>query len=105
MNELLKTYTIASIFGIINEIMVSGGTNHCIEKFDWKCLLSMTVFNIYGWILMIIMLILSRFDKMSDIWKIILIFFGVLILECVFGKMSYLWHNKQTWNYNDKLLF
>jgi len=100
--DLVESFIFGSAFGIINEIIISKFGHRCIKNFDNKCLLSMTLFNIYGFTFLIIALLL----KYTTIQKNILIFVIVLLLilffvECIGGKISLIWNGKQTWKYSE----
>jgi hypothetical protein len=99
MKQLLIAYLLGSIFGVINEIIISRGQNHCIKNPQIGCLLSLTLFNIYGWATLLITIFLQLTGKVN--W-IIAMSFSVLIIiliECSGGYLSLKFNHYKTWNY------
>ena len=103
MNRLIIAYIIGSIFGIINELIISKCHHHCLKKYDMGCLLSTTILNLYGWVTVFITLFLDKMIKynFSKLSIIILLIITVVVFECAGGKLSKKINGYQTWKYKE----
>lgn len=100
MDKLIKSFIFGAVFGIISELVISRGHHYCLK--NWKsCILTATIFNIYGWALLFVTIFLNLFRKLNPIILFILLFVLLIIIECLAGKISYWYHNKKrAWNYS-----
>lgn len=109
MNKLLKAYIFGAIFGIVWEYIVATVGHHlfktnnhrCVTKFNVNCLLTMTIFNIYGWAALIMTFLLDRTEKfdLSLLMKAILLTLVVVLIECVGGGISNMIYGYHRWEY------
>lgn len=100
----LQAYIVGGLLGIVSEIIISRGNHHCINNFTGKCLLSMSIFNLYGWGAVIVTYILKQYN-MPVWWLILSSTILISMMECVGGKLSnYVNNGKKTWNYPDSYI-
>ena len=78
--------------------------HHCVTNFQYKCLLSATIFNLYGWMALITSLILIYMNNINKIIPIILIILLIPIVECIGGQFSHIVNGKKTWSYDHTYL-
>ena len=106
--SFIKSYLIGSLFGILSEIIVSKGNHHCIKSFsnhkityhsNIKCLLSMTIFNLYGWGAVLLTSLLKLYPNHNTIYFFLFAAVLISLMECIGGKISYIINKKHTWNY------
>jgi hypothetical protein len=110
MELFLSTFVGAAAFGVLFEIVVACGKHHWLSNFGWKSVLSMTIFNIYGWGFIILAFALTLYPSLCLTSKstalqwatfIIFAFVTTALFECAGGQMSRLWNGgKQTWKYD-----
>jgi len=102
--NLLKVYILGSLVGIFSELIYKELTmdvHHCQKEFTPKCFLSMTVFNIYGYGLLLFYLFRRFFDKFNLFIQFLMLVFFISIFECVAGQISLEYNQRQTWKYFD----
>jgi len=106
MYRLIKAYGIGAIAGIINELVVSKGKHHCIQHFDFKCIISAIFLNLYGWTTLIAVLFLDRIHRYnwSFILKLLILTIMLIVVECVGGQISRKIHKHQTWKYDNSFI-
>lgn len=104
MNPYLRIYLIGSFIGIFMELIYKEITNdvhHCQKDLTLKCLLSMTIFNIYGYGLLLYYIFRNFFKKFNLLTQFLMLICFISIFECVAGQISRVYNQRQTWKYDD----
>lgn len=97
----ISTFIFGSIIGIISELIVRGKDHHCYKDFNINCLLSATIFNLYGYGLLLSKLYFDNFgNKMNIIMSLFILSILMMGLECIGGKLSYWVNGRKNWNYD-----
>lgn len=104
ISRYIYSFILGAVGGIVSEIVVSRGKNHCIITPNVDCILTATIANLYGWSAVILTIIFDMFEKLNfhpSFMALSIALFTILIFECVAGKMSYIYHGYQTWKYDE----
>ncbi len=106
LDKLTKAFLIGSVTGIISELVIGGKNHHCVKDFNYKCLLSATIFNIYGWAVVIATLIFfyGNLFRINLFLQLLILLFVIIIFECASGKVSEFINHKKNWHYGRDLI-
>lgn len=112
MNLLFKSYLFGAVIGILLEFIMSGSKHHWISNFGLKPVLSMTIFNIYGWGVLFFTAIISYYPNLISFafqslltlfLAFVTLFTSISIFECVSGRLSkMILYGRQTWHHPKK---
>lgn len=102
MNRYLISYGIGALSGVVIESCYSHMNHRCIKNFDLKCISSMTIFNIYGYVTLFTTILLDN-CKFNPYLFLPILAIVIASIECIGGQMSNVYHNGvKTWNYDDE---